>query len=62
MSYLEQKEIARKALYEEFQEALTAQDKKKAEDLIKVAYMTNYDIMATEMVRDYRTAKFDDAI
>lgn len=60
MSYQEQKEIARKALYEEFQQALVDQDKKKAEDFIKVAYMTNYDEMATEMVRDYRNAKFDE--
>lgn len=63
MTYIEQKEIARKALYDEFQQALVDQDKKKAEDFIKyVAYMTNYDTMATEMVRDYRNAKFEDEI
>lgn len=61
-TYEIQKELVRKELYEEFQQALTDQDKKKAEDLIKVAYMTNYDVMATEMVRDYRKAEFDDKI
>lgn len=62
MPYIEQKEIARKELYDEFQQALADQNKKKAEDFIKVAYMTGYDTMAIEMIRDYRNAKFEDEI